>query len=58
MCGTKSKTTCSLVLEDGTILLGESFGAKVPVDGEVGESVFCLIAFVFVEDWLCFWPIV
>jgi hypothetical protein len=35
------------VLEDGIILRGESFGAKIPVDGEVGEFVLCLIAFVF-----------
>jgi carbamoylphosphate synthase small subunit len=35
------------VLEDGTILRGESFGAEIPVDGEVGEFVFFLIAFVF-----------
>jgi hypothetical protein len=47
MCVTKLKSTCSLVLEDGTILPGESFGAKIPVDGEVGESFSCSIAFVF-----------
>lgn len=28
---------CSLVLADGTILQGRSFGAAVPVEGEVGE---------------------
>jgi hypothetical protein len=38
------------VLEDGTILPGESFGAKIPVDGEVGEFVLCLAAFVMLMD--------
>lgn len=28
---------CFLVLEDGTVLPGESFGAKKPVEGEVGK---------------------
>ena len=28
---------CSLVLEDGTILPGMSFGAPVPTQGEVGK---------------------
>lgn len=28
---------CFLLLEDGTILAGESFGAKKHVDGEVGK---------------------
>jgi carbamoylphosphate synthase small subunit len=27
------------VLEDGTVFTGESFGAKIPVDGEVGKLV-------------------
>ncbi|XP_033610658.1 CAD protein isoform X2 [Cryptotermes secundus] len=35
MCLTEKKSTCSLVLEDGTVLPGESFGAKIPADGEV-----------------------
>lgn len=50
MCLTKKKSTCSLVLEDGTILPGESFGAKIPVDGEVGEFVLWLISFVFEKN--------
>lgn len=28
---------CFLVLEDGTVFPGESFGAKRQIDGEVGE---------------------
>jgi len=39
MCGTKKQCTCSLVLEDGTVFTGESFGATIPVDGEVGKLV-------------------
>jgi Carbamoylphosphate synthase small subunit len=39
MCVTKKRCTCSLVLEDGTVFTGESFGAKIPVDGEVGKLV-------------------
>lgn len=27
---------CSLVLEDGSIFQGRSFGAQAPVEGEVG----------------------
>lgn len=50
MCLTEKKSTCSLVLEDGSVLPGESFGAKIPADGEVGEFVLCLTAFVF-EKW-------
>lgn len=45
MCVTKMQSTCSLVLEDGTVLPGESFGAKIPVDGEVGKFLFCFVAF-------------
>lgn len=30
---------CCLVLEDGTILHGRSFGAQVPVEGEVGKKL-------------------
>lgn len=33
----KDKSLCYLVLEDGTILPGRSFGAKIPTDGEVGR---------------------
>jgi len=29
---------CYLVLEDGTILQGQSFGAPVATEGEVGKS--------------------
>lgn len=32
-----SHVPCFLVLEDGTVLKGESFGAKRPVNGEVGK---------------------
>lgn len=28
---------CSLVLADGSVFQGRSFGAQVPVDGEVGK---------------------
>ncbi|XP_069677002.1 multifunctional protein r [Periplaneta americana] len=35
MCLTKKQPTCCLVLQDGTILPGESFGAKANIDGEV-----------------------
>lgn len=28
-----------LILEDGTVFRGQGFGAAVPVDGEVGQSV-------------------
>lgn len=30
--------TCFLVLEDGTILPGEAFGARKQIDGEVGKQ--------------------
>jgi len=47
MCGTKKQCTCSLVLEDGTVFTGESFGAKIPVDGEVGKLVQYFVVFLF-----------
>lgn len=34
---TQDHTPCYLILEDGTILEGQSFGAKIEVDGEVGK---------------------
>jgi carbamoylphosphate synthase small subunit len=30
---------CSLVLADGSVFVGRSFGAQVPADGEVGELI-------------------
>lgn len=33
-----SAKACYLVLEDGSILTGETFGAEKPVDGEVGKK--------------------
>lgn len=33
----ESKTPCFLLLEDGTVLRGEAFGAKREVDGEIGK---------------------
>lgn len=47
MCVTKKQCTCSLVLEDGTVFTGESFGAKVPVDGEVGKLILRFVVFLF-----------
>ncbi|GJQ71591.1 CAD [Trypoxylus dichotomus] len=35
MHGDKSRVPCFLLLEDGTVLKGESFGARKPIDGEV-----------------------
>lgn len=43
MCLKKMHSRCSLVLQDGTILPGESFGAKIPVDGEVGKFLSSFI---------------
>lgn len=39
MCLTlhEKRSVCSLILEDGTILQGKSFGAAVNSDGEVGR---------------------
>lgn len=34
---TEVNNPCFLVLEDGTTLQGETFGAKREVDGEIGE---------------------
>lgn len=33
----KDKKLCYLVLEDGTILPGATFGAEIETDGEVGK---------------------
>jgi len=53
MCGTKKRCTCSLVLEDGTVFTGESFGAKIPVDGEVGKLVQYFVVFLFKRYQYC-----
>lgn len=37
MQGDKNRIPCFLVLEDGSTLKGESFGAKRPIGGEVGR---------------------
>lgn len=34
------------MLEDGTVFTGESFGAKIPVDGEVGKLVLYFVIFL------------
>lgn len=31
---------CSLVLADGSVFQGRSFGAQVPVEGEVGKYIY------------------
>lgn len=31
---------CFLVLEDGSVFKGQSFGSKKPTDGEVGKYMF------------------
>lgn len=36
MCIKNQTIPCFLVLEDGTVLKGESFGARKAIDGEVG----------------------
>lgn len=53
MCGTKKQGTCSLVLEDGTVFTGESFGATIPVDGEVGKLVQYFVVFIFKIHQYC-----
>lgn len=47
-----SDSTAFLILEDGTHYRGERFGARVPVEGEVGMSLFCFtsIFVVFKEN--------
>ena len=42
----ESKSTCFLLLEDGTVLPGEPFGAKNQVDGEVGKQ-HVVVGYVF-----------
>lgn len=37
MSGNNECVPCFLVLEDGSVLKGESFGAKKAIDGEVGR---------------------
>lgn len=37
MCLRKNEVNCYLLLEDGTLLEGESFGADVEALGEVGR---------------------
>lgn len=37
MCVTSDPKVCSLVLEDGTVLTGYTFGAEKQIDGEVGK---------------------
>lgn len=39
MCLNSDQQVCSLVLEDGTVLSGYSFGALQPVSGEVGKLI-------------------
>lgn len=39
MCLNSDQQVCSLVLEDGTVLSGYSFGALQPVSGEVGKFI-------------------
>lgn len=40
MCENSFGSMCYLILEDGTIFPGTSFGAKNTVDGEVGKFYF------------------
>jgi hypothetical protein len=49
MCGKRKQCTCSLVLEDGTVFTGESFGAEIPVDGEVGKLLLYFVVFIFIS---------
>lgn len=37
MCESSVGDMCYLILEDGTIFSGTSFGAKKAIDGEVGK---------------------
>jgi carbamoylphosphate synthase small subunit len=46
----EDKQTCFLLLEDGTVLPGESFGARNHIDGEVGKQHVVLIGYVFGMD--------
>lgn len=38
---------CYLVLEDGTVFSGNSFGATKPIDGEVGKNNQHVVVNVF-----------
>lgn len=42
---TNNSTPCFLILEDGTILEGQSFGSKNDIDGEVGKVNTCSLMF-------------
>lgn len=41
----ENSAPCFLILEDGEIIKGQSFGAKIPKNGEVGK--FTCIRIVF-----------
>lgn len=44
--GDGENVPCFLVLEDGTVFPGESFGAKRQIDGEVGKWQHVVIMFL------------
>lgn len=56
MTKSDERHTCFLLLEDGTVLPGESFGARNQIDGEVGKQ-HVVIGYVFglgnkvIEHW-------
>lgn len=42
---------CFLLLEDGSIFPGRSFGANRQIDGEVGELEFFFFSFMQINTW-------
>lgn len=39
---------CSLILADGSVFEGKSFGAQVPIEGEVGRYIILFINIIVI----------